>query len=117
MNNLNSIIIEGNLVADPEFKVVRNDIMVVNFAIGYNRSIKREDTYFPEVSFFSVEAWDKLAEKIRDKAQKGTGVRIVGRLKQHRWCDPDGRQRSRVVIVADHVEFKSKTREVFNEPS
>ena len=31
---------------------------------------------------------------------------MVGRLKQDRWTDPDGKPHSRVEIVAEHVEFK-----------
>jgi single-strand DNA-binding protein len=38
--------------------------------------------------------------------KKGRGVRVVGRLKQDRWTDPDGKPHSRVEIVAEHVEFK-----------
>jgi single-strand DNA-binding protein len=30
----------------------------------------------------------------------------VGRLKQDRWTDPDGKPHSRVEIVAEHVEFR-----------
>jgi single-strand DNA-binding protein len=33
-------------------------------------------------------------------------VRVVGRLKQDRWTDPEGKGRSKVLIVAEHVEFK-----------
>jgi len=32
---------------------------------------------------------------------------VVGRLKQDRWIDPEGKQRARVKIVAEHVEFKA----------
>jgi single-strand DNA-binding protein len=38
--------------------------------------------------------------------KKGRGVRVVGRLKQDRWADADGKAHSRVEIVAEHVEFK-----------
>ena len=30
----------------------------------------------------------------------------MGRLKQDRWTDTDGKPHSRVLIVAEHVEFK-----------
>jgi single-stranded DNA-binding protein len=30
----------------------------------------------------------------------------VGRLKQNRWVDPEGKNKSRVLIEAEHVEFK-----------
>jgi single-strand DNA-binding protein len=33
-------------------------------------------------------------------------VRVVGRLKQDRWTGPEGQTRSKVSIVAEHVEFK-----------
>jgi single-stranded DNA-binding protein len=31
---------------------------------------------------------------------------VVGRLKQDRWTDQEGKGRSRVYIVAKHVEFE-----------
>jgi single-strand DNA-binding protein len=59
-----------------------------------------------ETSYFDVETWGKLAEACYSKSQKGRGVRVVGRLKQNRWNDPDGKPHSRVTIVAEHVEFR-----------
>jgi single-strand DNA-binding protein len=54
-------------------------------------------------------------------------VRVVGRLKQDRWTDADGKPRSRIEIVAEHVEFKPQLKkqdgdgkegeEKVNEPS
>jgi len=38
-------------------------------------------------------------------------VRVVGRLKQDRWEDPEGKTRSKVHIVAEHVEFKPRPAE------
>jgi single-strand DNA-binding protein len=35
---------------------------------------------------------------------------VVGRLKQDRWTDPDGKPHSRVLIVAEHVEFKPQVK-------
>jgi single-strand DNA-binding protein len=59
-----------------------------------------------EVSFFDIHAWGKLGETVSGKS-KGQGVRVVGRLKQDRWIDQTGKQCSKVVIVAEHVEFKA----------
>ena len=33
-------------------------------------------------------------------------MRVVGRLKQDRWTNPEGQARSKILIVAEHVEFK-----------
>jgi single-strand DNA-binding protein len=59
-----------------------------------------------EVSFFDVEAWSKLAESCRSMGYKGRGVRVVGRLKQDRWSDTEGKNHSKVSIIAEHVEFR-----------
>jgi single-stranded DNA-binding protein len=36
---------------------------------------------------------------------------VVGRLKQDRWNGPDGKPRTKVSIVAEHVEFRPELRE------
>jgi len=33
---------------------------------------------------------------------------VVGRLKQDRWQNPEGNNRSKVLIIAEHVEFRPK---------
>lgn len=58
------------------------------------------------MSYFDVEAWSRLGSTCAQYLKKGRGVRVVGRLKQDRWIDPDGKPRAKVKIVAEHVEFK-----------
>jgi single-strand DNA-binding protein len=43
-------------------------------------------------------------------------VRVVGRLKQDRWEDQEGKTRAKVHIVAEHVEFKPKFKADESEP-
>jgi len=114
MNNLNSILIEGNVVREPELRSVSKGTAVCTFQIATNRFYKQNTGMEKEVSFFNVEAWSKLAENVGNLGQKGRGVRVVGRLKQERWQDREGKAQSKVIIVAEHVEFrpdfkKSKT--------
>lgn len=106
MNNLNSILIEGNLTRDPELSYTPKGTAVCKFAVACNRQWKQDDEVQKEVSFFDVSAWTRLAEVCGEYLKKGRGVRVVGRLKQDRWTDPDGKPHSRVEIVAEHVEFK-----------
>jgi len=108
MNNLNNVLLEGNLVRDPEFKTSPNGTAICKFSIASNRFFKKENGFEKEVSFFDVETWAKLAEACNQKGKKGSGCRIVGRLKQDRWQDNEGKQRAKVVIVAEHVEFRPK---------
>ena len=71
-----------------------------------NRFYKQDKEIQKEVSFFDISCWTRLAEVCGEYLKKGRGVRVVGRLKQDRWTDPDGKPHSRILIVAEHVEFK-----------
>jgi single-strand DNA-binding protein len=106
MNNLNSILIEGNLVRDPLLRSTPKGTSVCTFTLASNRFFKQDSGLEKEVGFFDVETWTKLAEHCYNQGRKGRGVRVVGRLKQDRWTGPDGKSHSRVAIVAEHVEFR-----------
>lgn len=106
MNALNSILVEGNVVRDPVLKETPRGTPVCSFSIASNRSYKQEDEYEQETSFFEVESWSKLAEQCGKYCAKGRGVRVVGRLKQDRWTGTDGKNYTKIKIVAEHVEFK-----------
>jgi single-strand DNA-binding protein len=105
MNDLNSILIEGNATRDPELKYTPSGTAVCTFAIAVNRSFKKGETWEKEVSFFDIEAWGKLAEAISKNMHKGRGCRVVGTLKQERW-EKDNTTHSKVKIIAGSCEFK-----------
>jgi single-strand DNA-binding protein len=109
MNNLNSILIEGNLVRDPVYRETAKGTPLCTFSIASNRFYKQGELLEKEVSYFEVETWSKLAQSCGDLGHKGRGVRVVGRLKQERWNDTDGKVRSKVTIVAEHVEFRPES--------
>ncbi|MDR0640909.1 MAG: single-stranded DNA-binding protein [Treponema sp.] len=106
MNNLNSILIEGNLVRDPLLRSTPKGTSICTFTLASNRFFRQDTGMEKEVNFFDVETWAKLAEHCYSQGHKGRGVRVVGRLKQDRWNGTDGRAHSRVAIVAEHVEFR-----------
>jgi len=81
MNNLNSILIEGNLVRDPLLRSTPKGTSVCTFSLASNRFYKQDTGFEKEVSFFDVDTWGKLAEACYSKGRKGRGVRVVGRLK------------------------------------
>ena len=76
------------------------------FSVACNRFFKQEEETQKEVSYFYVSTWTRLAEVCGEYLKKGRGVRVVGRLRQDRWTDQEGKPRSRIEIVAEHVEFK-----------
>lgn len=107
MNDLNSVILEGNVVRDATRKDV-NGTCLCTFTIATNRYFKKGDDFEKETSFFDIVVWGKLAETYAEKCLKGQGVRVVGRAKQERWPGADGNIRSAIKFVSDHVDFRSK---------
>ncbi len=107
MNQLNSIILEGNLVKDAEVLEPVSGFKVCKFSIGVNRFYKnKKDEGVNEVSYFEVETYGKSAEYCAKKGSKGRGIRVVGRLKQETWKDDSDKFHSKVFVIAEHIEFK-----------
>lgn len=115
MNSLNSVLLEGNLTAAPEVKTTARGTKVTTMSVASNRWYKSGEEVEKETSFFEVEVWAGLAERCADLS-KGRGIRAVGRLKQERWTDADGKNRSKIKIVAEHIEFKPQFNHDQNDP-
>ena len=106
MNQLNSIILEGNVVKKAEFSEPKTGFQVCKFPLAVNRKSKTpEGETKEEVSYFDVETYGEMAESCYKWCDKGQGVRVVGRLKQSRW-EENNKKHSRVYVVAEHVEYK-----------
>jgi len=109
MNNLNSTLIEGTLTGDPLCRTRPNGILAGMFEIASRRCVCDEgasNKRIVEVSHFIIEVEGTLAVNVDKLGKKDRGVRVVGRLKEDRWQGAGGKQQSRVVIVAEHVEFR-----------
>ena len=108
MNNLNSSLLEGNLCRDPELRYTPKGTPVCTLVLSSVRTYKLDGERHEEVSFIEAVTAGKLATVCAEHLSKDRGVRVVGRIKQERWEDGDGNSRSKVVIVAEHVEFQPR---------
>lgn len=109
MNQLNSLIIEGNVVKNGELTEPTKGFKVCVFPVAVNRFYKNKNGEgVSEVSYFDVQTYGKMAESCEKQAEKGRGIRVVGRLKQDRWKDNEGKSKSKVYVVAEHIEYKPK---------
>lgn len=107
MNQLNSIILEGNITRPAELSEPTKGFKVCKFPVAVNRYTKTMDGETKEeVSYFDIEAYGKMAESCAKYCDRGTGVRVVGRLKQNRWEDEAGTRKSKVFVVAEHLEYR-----------
>lgn len=103
----NRAILMGNLGDDPELRYTANGKAVCTFRIAVN---ERERT-----EWFSVVAWEKLAETCGQYLEKGKEVLVEGRLQTRSWDGPDGAKRYRTEVVANVVQFSRSGRRLDNE--
>jgi len=120
MNNLNSVLIEGTLADDPKCRTTPKGTPVGTFDIVSYRCERDPDApnkRCAEVSQFTVEVWGTLAQATENLGKKGRGVRVVGRLREYRWQGARGKQESKVVVIAEHVEYRPEFKVQVNQGS
>lgn len=101
MNNLNSLILEGVVKGEPHL-VETSDVL--NFTVETTRYYKnRAGEGVEEKSQFKVVAFGRMCDI---PVKEGSGVRVVGRLKENKWTDGDGVSHSEVQVVAEHIEIR-----------
>ncbi|MBI9103903.1 MAG: single-stranded DNA-binding protein [Spirochaetales bacterium] len=104
MNSLNSILLEGNFTKDPVLHETPKGTPVCTFSLAVNRYYRSDEETVQEVSFFEIETWSRLAQYCSSQFEKGSAIRVVGRLKQDRWEDLEGNSRAKVKVIGEHIE-------------
>jgi len=96
----------GNLGNEPEMRYTPAGRPVTSFRVATNwRYTTSEGERKEETEWFSIVAWNKLAEQCNQFLTKARLVYIEGRLRMHSWEGQDGQTRFRNEIVADRVKF------------
>lgn len=93
----------GNLVRDPESRVMQDGRAVCNFTVAVNRRVNGADVGM----FYEVSAWDKLGENCYQYLAKGRKVYVSGRPDAAAWTGRDGKAHAGVRVLAQNVEFLS----------
>lgn len=107
MNNLAYVILDGNLTADPNRREIGQDKSVTSFSLAINHEYANKDGG-KHVSYIDIETWDKLGDNCSKYLHKGSRVTITGQLRQDRWKDDHGNNRSKIKVTAQTVRFDSK---------
>ena len=104
MNDLNNVNLIGRLTRDAELRYSSSGMAICKFSIAVNRSVKKNDKWSDEASFFDCTVFGKTAESLKQYLTKGQQVCISGELVQNRW-EHEGKQMSRVEINVNHVQL------------
>lgn len=106
MASLNKCMIIGNLGGDPEMRYTANGSAVTNFNVATNEQWTGGDGERQEhTEWFSVVAWNRLAETCSQYLAKGRQVYVEGRMRTRSWEAQDGQRRYKTELIADTVKF------------
>ncbi|PTF47007.1 single-stranded DNA-binding protein [Staphylococcus cohnii] len=96
---MNIVAITGRITKDLELKQA-GQTQVTNFSMAVENPYKKDDA-----SFFDIVAFGKTAELLNQYCGKGSKIGVDGTLKQDRFTDKEGNNRSVVRIIANRIEF------------
>ncbi len=106
MASLNKVMIIGNVGSEPEMRFTPNGNPVTSFRVATNWMYTTADgERKQETEWFTVVAWNKLAEQCNQFLTKGRLVYTEGRLRTRTWESQDGQKHYRTEIVANRVTF------------
>ena len=102
---LNKVMIIGRLGADPEMKYTANGNAVTTFNVATSRTYTNQGERVEETEWFSIVAWNRLAETCTQYLVKGRQVYVEGRMQTRSWDAQDGQKRYRTELIANEVKF------------
>ena len=112
---MNYVSMIGRLTKTPEIRQTNTGKNVCTFTLAVNRRYKDAQGN-ATADFFTVQAWEKLAELCARYLDKGSKVFISGELRNRSYEAKDGSKRTVTEIIANEVEFLSPKTEPATPP-
>lgn len=107
-NNVNVVVITGNLTRDPELRHTGGGTAVCELRVAVNSRRKDGNTgeWVDKPNYFDVVVWGAQGENCATYLQKGRPVAVEGRLDWREWeAKEGGGKRQAVQIIANTVQF------------
>ena len=106
MAGVNKIMIIGNVATEPAMRYTPNGNPVTSFRMATNRVYTTSDgERHEDTEWFTIVAWNKLAEQCNQYLNKGRRAYVEGRLHSNTWEGQDGQTRFSNEIIANQVVF------------
>ena len=100
MNNLNNLIIEGQISKEAELSYTYKGNAVAKSALASSRYIMTEEgERKEEITTVEFVCYGKMAEDFERISKTKKNIRIVGRLKS---------EGEKVFIISEHIEYRTK---------
>ncbi len=101
---MNSCVLTGRLVADPELRTTPSGLSVCRFRIAVDRPYQKSGEE-RKADFIDVVAWRSNADFVTKYFHKGSMIAVQGSLQTNNYEDKNGNKRTSYEIVADRTEF------------
>jgi single-strand DNA-binding protein len=98
------ITLKGNLASQPELKKLSTGSLL-KFRVITNDWVKDQSGNWSnkDTSGWNIEVWGEKADKLSKHLKKGSGVMVMGKMRERLFEDKDGNKRSVVEVKADSV--------------
>ena len=106
---VNSVILTGVLVKDPEYAISDDKVSQVNFLMAVGRRYRDYlGEWHEEKNYIRVTAFQKLAELCKKYLLKGSPVLIEGELRSRVEEVEEGDSRLEIEVKASKIQFLGK---------
>ena len=97
--SLNSVILQGRLVSNPDVRYTQDQKVVARFRIAVNR-FKNDET-----DFINCVSFGKTAELIEKYFKKGSEILVNGRLQTGSYSKEDGTKVYTTDVIVNEINF------------
>lgn len=116
MAGLNKVLLIGFLGKDPEIRYTPSGVAVASFSIATTENWTKDGEKQSHTEWHQIVAWNRLAEICSEYLVKGSQVYIEGKIRTNEWEDQDGNKRSKKEVIANTVQFLSRSDSPKAEP-
>lgn len=100
---MNSVILHGNMVADPELRQTPSGTAVAKFTVAVKRKIPNKSGEYL-VDYHTCQMWGKRAEVVAKYFAKGSPIIVCGELQNNNY-EKDGVKHYGYVINCENFDF------------
>ena len=99
--DLNLVVVAGRLASAPEIRIFEGGATLVRYLVTTRVKEDKERGIKPRIDVVPVVLWDATEEDT--KFERGDRVWVAGSVQRRFWSD-DHSRRSRIEVVAHHVQ-------------
>ncbi len=103
--NINTGVLGGNLVRDPELRYTPSGTAICDFTIANSKKYKQNEEWVEKTGFYNCMAWGKRGEVIAEYFKKGKQILITYQLEFQTWDSQEGQKRSAVKLNVQDFDF------------